>query len=133
MESKTGKILTMASSNRFDPENIRKEDIGSLNVNAVEYQFEPGSVIKPLSISLAYDKGLIKRNETFSAYNMGGSANGAGKRVLGKSLQRIVSGTERGAAGCRTATIGTKTTNSHNKSHFRSREYAIGFGRHEGL
>ena len=58
---------------------------------------------------------------------------GAGKRVLGKSLQRIVSGTERGAAGCRTATIGTKTTNSHNKSHFRSREYAIGFGRHEGL
>ena len=72
MESKTGKILTMASSNRFDPENIRKEDIGSLNVNAVEYQFEPGSVIKPLSISLAYDKGLIKRNESFNAFNMGG-------------------------------------------------------------
>ncbi len=87
MESKTGKILTMASSNRFDPENIRKEDIGSLNVNAVEYQFEPGSVIKPLSISLAYDKGLIKRNETFSAYNMGGSANGAGE--FGKGVYKI--------------------------------------------
>jgi cell division protein FtsI (penicillin-binding protein 3) len=69
MENKTGKILTMASSNRFNPENIRKEDIGSLNVNAIEYQFEPGSVIKPISISLAIDKGVVKRNEVFSAFN----------------------------------------------------------------
>ncbi|MBD3829204.1 MAG: penicillin-binding protein 2 [Arcobacter sp.] len=72
MESKTGKILTMASSNRFNPEKIRKEDIGSLNVNAVEYQFEPGSVVKPLSIAIAMDKGLIKKNESFPAYNSGG-------------------------------------------------------------
>lgn len=65
MESKTGKILTMASSNRFNPESIRQEDIPNLNVNAVEYQFEPGSVVKPLSISLAMDKGLIKRMKVF--------------------------------------------------------------------
>ena len=65
MDSKTGKVLTLASSNRFNPEKIRKEDISSLNVNAVEYQFEPGSVIKPLSISLAMDKGLVKKNEIF--------------------------------------------------------------------
>ncbi|WP_368029633.1 peptidoglycan D,D-transpeptidase FtsI family protein [Arcobacter sp. s6] len=72
MESKTGKIITMASSNRFNPEKIRKEDIPSLNVNAIEYQFEPGSVIKPLSISLAIDKNLVKKNEIFPAYNVGG-------------------------------------------------------------
>ena len=76
MENKTGKILTMASSNRFNPEKIRKEDIGSLNVNAVEYQFEPGSVIKPISISLAMDKNLIKKNESFPAYNGTGIATG---------------------------------------------------------
>ena len=35
MESKTGKIITMASSNRFNPEKIKKEDIPSLNVNAI--------------------------------------------------------------------------------------------------
>ncbi len=72
MENKTGKILTMASSNRFNPEKIRKEDIGSLNVNAIEYQFEPGSVVKPISIALAMDKNLIKPNEKFAAYNVGG-------------------------------------------------------------
>lgn len=69
MESRTGKILSLASSNRFDPQNIKKEDISSLNVNAVEYQFEPGSIVKPLSISLVMDKGLLKPNDMFSAYN----------------------------------------------------------------
>ena len=54
----------MASSNRFNPESIRQE-ISNLNVNAVEYQFEPGSVVKPISISLAMDKGLVKRMKAF--------------------------------------------------------------------
>ncbi len=79
MESKTGKILTMASSNRFNPEKIGKEDIGSLNVNAIEYQFEPGSVMKPISISIAMDKNLVKKNESFYAYNEGGARNGKGE------------------------------------------------------
>ena len=79
MESKTGKIITMASSNRFNPEKIKKEDIPSLNVNAIEYQFEPGSVIKPLSISLALDKNLVKRNESFPAYNSANGTNSAGE------------------------------------------------------
>ncbi|CAM3570347.1 peptidoglycan D,D-transpeptidase FtsI family protein [Arcobacter aquimarinus] len=78
MDSKTGKILTMASSNRFNPEKIKKEDIPYLNVNAVEYQFEPGSVIKPLSIALAMDKGLVKKNENFPAYNNFGSMSQKG-------------------------------------------------------
>jgi cell division protein FtsI (penicillin-binding protein 3) len=69
MESRTGKILSLASSNRFDPQNLKKEDIGSLNVNAVEYQFEPGSIVKPFSISLAMDKNLVRANDIFSAYN----------------------------------------------------------------
>jgi cell division protein FtsI (penicillin-binding protein 3) len=79
MESRTGKVITMASSNRFNPEKIRKEDIPSLNVNAIEYQFEPGSVVKPLSISLAIDKNLVKRNEIFPAYNTGGGRNSEGE------------------------------------------------------
>ena len=69
MESRTGKIISMASSNRFNPENIKQSDIPYLNVNAIEYQFEPGSVVKPLSISLALDKGVVRKNEYFSAYN----------------------------------------------------------------
>ena len=83
MESRTGKVITMASSNRFNPEQIKKEDIPSLNVNAIEYQFEPGSVIKPLSISLAIDKNLVKKNESFPAYNSGGGRNSAGEYPKG--------------------------------------------------
>ena len=84
MNSKTGEILTLASSNRFNPEKIRQKDIPSLNVNAIEYQFEPGSVIKPISISLVMDKNRIKKNELFFAYNTKGKANKKGEFPKGK-------------------------------------------------
>ncbi|QKF83009.1 cell division protein FtsI / penicillin-binding protein [Halarcobacter ebronensis] len=79
MDSKTGKILSLASSNRFNPEKIYQNDIPSLNVNAIEYQFEPGSVIKPIAISLAIDKNRIKKNELFFAYNNKGNVNKDGE------------------------------------------------------
>lgn len=59
MDSKTGKILSLASSNRFDPSHIRREDYPSLNTNAIEYSYEPGSVIKPIIFSLLLDRHLI--------------------------------------------------------------------------
>lgn len=71
MESKTGNIITLASSNRFNPENILQEQIPYLDVKAIEYPFEPGSIIKPISIALAMDKNKIKPNELFNAYNNG--------------------------------------------------------------
>ena len=71
MDSETGKILTLATSNRFNPTKIKKKDIPNLNINAVEYQFEPGSIVKPLSISLVIDKGKVKKNELFYIYNKG--------------------------------------------------------------
>ena len=84
MNSKTGEILTLGSSNRFNPEKIRQKDIPSLNVNAIEYQFEPGSVIKPISISLVMDKGRIKKNELFFAHNTKGKANSKGEFPKGR-------------------------------------------------
>jgi cell division protein FtsI (penicillin-binding protein 3) len=71
IETQTGKVLALASSNRFNPDNIHQKDIPYLNVNAIEYEFEPGSVVKPISISLVMDKNRIKRNELFNAYNKG--------------------------------------------------------------
>lgn len=73
MDSETGKVLSLATSNRFNPENIKQSDVdnGYLSVNAIEYPFEPGSVIKPLSISLVLDHGLLQTNEIFKAYNKG--------------------------------------------------------------
>jgi len=84
MESKTGKILSLASSNRFNPESIKQKDIPSLNVNAIEYPFEPGSVLKPISISLVMDKNRIKKNELFFAYNTKGKANKKGEYPKGQ-------------------------------------------------
>ncbi|RXJ90128.1 cell division protein FtsW [Arcobacter sp. CECT 8983] len=84
MESHTGKILSLASSNRFNPERIYQKDIPSLNVNAIEYQYEPGSVIKPISIALVLDKGRVKKNELFFAYNTKGRANSKGEYPRGR-------------------------------------------------
>jgi len=84
MESKTGKVLSLASSNRFNPERILQEDIPSLNVKAVEYPFEPGSIIKPISIALVLDKNRIKANELFSAHNLKGNANSKGLYPKGR-------------------------------------------------
>lgn len=84
MESSTGKVINLATSNRFDPEHIKKEDIPSLNVNAIEYQFEPGSIMKPVSIALVMDKGRIKKNELFKAFNKGSLPNSKGEYKRGR-------------------------------------------------
>jgi len=73
MESNSGKILAFATSNRFNPNKITKKDIknGLLNVKAAEYPFEPGSVIKPIAISLALNYHKVTLDELFYAYNKG--------------------------------------------------------------
>ncbi|AXH15856.1 peptidoglycan D,D-transpeptidase FtsI family protein [Malaciobacter mytili] len=83
MNSKTGEVISLASSNRFNPESIKQEDIPSLNVNAVEYQFEPGSVIKPIALALVLDKNRAKTNELFYAYNKG-TPNSRGEYPRGR-------------------------------------------------
>lgn len=71
MESNTGKVLSMASSERYDPSHIVQKDIPALNPKFSEYPYEAGSVMKPLSISIAMDKGLVtpdKWLDTFGGY-----------------------------------------------------------------
>jgi len=52
MESQSGKILSLASSNRFRPTSIRRRDYPSLKTSAIEYSFEPGSVLKPITFAI---------------------------------------------------------------------------------
>ena len=77
MESNTGKVLSLASSERYDPSHIVQKDISALNPKFSEYPYESGSVLKPLSISIAMDKGLITPDKWFNTY--GGYLN-IGKR-----------------------------------------------------
>jgi cell division protein FtsI (penicillin-binding protein 3) len=83
MDSTTGKVLSLASSNRYDPNAIRQEDVPNLKINATWFAFEPGSVIKPLSIALALEHGKVKEGELFFAHNKG-KRNKKGEYPKGK-------------------------------------------------
>jgi len=69
MESKTGKVLSLASSERYDPSHITQKDVPALNPKFSEYPYEAGSVLKPLSISVAMEKGLVTPNKWFNTLN----------------------------------------------------------------
>ncbi|MDF1874867.1 penicillin-binding protein 2 [Sulfurimonas sp. SAG-AH-194-I05] len=69
MDSKTGKVLTVASSNRFLPKAIKKRDYPFLNAGVIEYSFESGSVIKPITFVLLLDKGRINPYDMINGHN----------------------------------------------------------------
>ncbi len=69
MDSKDGRVFTMASSNRFLPKSIKRSDYPSLNSGMIEYSFEPGSVIKTITFSLLLDKGLINPYDLVNGHN----------------------------------------------------------------
>ncbi len=78
MESRSGKIIALASSNRFDPKNIRKRDYESLNASVIEYSFEPGSVMKPITFALLLENSLVSPYDIVRTYN--------GRFKLGKKI-----------------------------------------------
>ncbi|WP_456485147.1 peptidoglycan D,D-transpeptidase FtsI family protein [Hydrogenimonas sp.] len=69
MEAETGKVIAMATSNRYDPSHIRRKDYPSLNVAAVEYTYEPGSVMKPIVFSLLLKSHKVNPLEIVRTYN----------------------------------------------------------------
>ncbi|TQR33015.1 penicillin-binding protein 2 [Campylobacter sp. MIT 99-7217] len=68
MESKTGRIVALASSRRYDPQN-RGKDLSVLNASAIEYGYEAGSVIKPFIFATALSVNKIKFDESINTYN----------------------------------------------------------------
>lgn len=69
IDSKTGEILVMASSNRYDPNLITKDSINSLNPKFSEYLYEPGSVLKPLTLAIALELGRVTPDTVFNLFN----------------------------------------------------------------
>jgi len=69
MNSHTGRIYAMASSNRYLPKAIRKKDYPSLNSGMIEYSFEPGSVLKPITFSLLLEHKLINPYDLVNGHN----------------------------------------------------------------
>jgi cell division protein FtsI (penicillin-binding protein 3) len=71
MNSETGEFVTLASSNRFNPDLIEKKDYGALNISAIEYIYEPGSVMKPITLALLLRAKKVNPYDIVNAY--GGS------------------------------------------------------------
>ena len=68
MQSRTGKIIALASSRRYDPSN-RSKDLSVLNASAMEYSYEAGSVIKPFVFTTALRLDKLKINEKINTHN----------------------------------------------------------------
>jgi cell division protein FtsI (penicillin-binding protein 3) len=69
MESKTGKVLSLASSERYDPSHITQKDIPALNPKFSEYAHEAGSVLKPLTLAIALDHKVVTPDTWFNTFN----------------------------------------------------------------
>ena len=65
MESHTGKVLGLASTERYDPAQIKQKDIPALNPKFSEYPYEAGSVLKPLTLAIALDNKVVTPNTWF--------------------------------------------------------------------
>lgn len=64
MDSKSGNILSMTSTNGFINSNSEQQ-----SNNAINYTHEHGSVVKPIVFSLLLDKGLVTPNEMIDGHN----------------------------------------------------------------
>jgi len=67
MDSRSGKIIVIASSRRYDITNITNAD--ALTISAIRYIFEPGSVMKPITFALLYQRNKVALDEIIRTYN----------------------------------------------------------------
>ena len=80
MESDTGKVIAMASSERYDPSHITQKDVSALNPKFSEYPYEVGSVMKPLTLSIALEHKRVTPDTWFDTHN-GVLMIGKGRRI----------------------------------------------------
>ena len=64
-EPKTGKILALANSPQFDPNNYGKADLSDFIDPVVQQIYEPGSVFKVLTMAAGIDAGKITPSTVF--------------------------------------------------------------------
>jgi len=69
MDAHNGKVYALASSNRYYPKNIKRSDYPSLNSGMIEYSFEPGSVLKPVTFALLLEHHLVNPYDLVNGHN----------------------------------------------------------------
>lgn len=67
MDPNTGAILAMCSSPDFDPAQVGKiEHVSVLNNPSIFYQYEPGSIFKPITLAAGLNAGKITPDTTYT-------------------------------------------------------------------
>lgn len=67
MDPKTGAILAMASQPQFDPNNYSKVEDYSVFLNpAVSFTYEPGSIMKPITMAIGIEEGKVSANTEYT-------------------------------------------------------------------
>lgn len=79
MEAKTGRVISLVSTERYDPSNITKNDYEALNSTASEYAYEMGSVMKPIIFSLLLRENKVNPLEIINTY---GGKYKLGSRII---------------------------------------------------
>lgn len=90
MDPKTGAILAMASEPRFDPNNYSKVEDYSVFLNpAVSFTYEPGSIMKPITMAIGIEEGKVSPNteyvDTGVVQEAGYSIRNSEEKVYGRS------------------------------------------------
>jgi len=80
MDSKTGALISVTSSNRYDTEHIRQKDIQELTEKCSHYLYEPGSVMMPFTVAMSLNANLLQRekekeliNTDYDKFSIGGN------------------------------------------------------------
>jgi cell division protein FtsI/penicillin-binding protein 2 len=84
-DPQTGAILALVSLPDFDPAQARHTDPRLFTNHVLIDQFEPGSVIKPVTAAIALDTGVVNRFETIFCEN--GHYHGKGFGTIGEYKQ----------------------------------------------
>jgi len=69
MDSTTGKILAIASSNRYNPAHIKKNEIKNMKISFIRALYEPGSVMKPITFAILLEHQKVNPYEILNGYN----------------------------------------------------------------
>jgi len=67
MDTKTGKIISIASSNRYNPMHIK--NINYTKISHIQYTYEPGSVMKPITLAILLKHKKVNIYEVLNAHN----------------------------------------------------------------
>ncbi len=67
VDPQSGKIMAMANLPSYDPSKVNEiENLSVLNNDVVSYPYEPGSVIKTLTMAIGVDKGVASADSTYN-------------------------------------------------------------------